>query len=247
MRLFVLFFLLLVACTANAAEIIFPFESTIPYLLDGDGWKTVITVVNLEDTAATFSLRFYTPTGALTEYPTNLGSTNTITQTLPARGSVTIETLGTNTALSQGWAYLDTTFIVGGTAIFRKTVPGLPPLESSEPLSATIYNRMAFAFDNTGGGGTGLAVVNSIMDTTATVFLVFRAEDGTQFFVDSFALPPLNSTSFTVADRYPQTAGKRGTFELATSAFWITGLAVHVTPSGSFTAITPLVSIDWVP
>ena len=41
-----------------AAETVYGGPSVIPQLVDGDGWKTIITLVNLDDTAASFTLRF---------------------------------------------------------------------------------------------------------------------------------------------------------------------------------------------
>lgn len=244
MRAFLCFLLLLITgVRMHAAETIFGGNGVIAYLLDGDSWKTVITVVNLDDTAASFTLKFYSSNGNALSLTTNLGAASSFTRNLSAHGAVTIETAGTKPSMSQGWAIVETTATLGGTAIFRRTVPGQAILESSEPLDTGLNYRYALPFDHFGGSGTGLSLVNPSI-VPASVTLLFRDEAGVQLMQDSFPLPALNNLAFTVAERYPQLLGKRGTFEISTPE-WINALAVHVTPSGTFTAITPLVSWRW--
>ncbi len=53
----------LLGVQAFAAETIPGGPSVIPHVVDGDGWKTIFTVVNLDSSAASFTLRFYADDG----------------------------------------------------------------------------------------------------------------------------------------------------------------------------------------
>jgi hypothetical protein len=72
-------------------------------------------------------------------------------------------------------------------------------------------------FDNV-TASTGVAVANPVSYTGITVFVTFRDEQGNQFLIDRFDLGPLAHTAFSLAERFPQSAGRRGVVELTTSA-----------------------------
>jgi len=200
--------------------------------------------VNLDNTAASFTLRFYADDGTPAVFPTTSGTSSTITGTVAAHGASTIETSGTAVPLTQGWAYLDTPGTIGGTAIFRRVLSGQPNYESSEALDSSLGSRFAMPFDHLNGAATGFAIVNQTASTSGTISLIFRDENGVQLLTDSFALAGLGHTAFTLTQKYPQLVGKRGTFEVSTSGVYINVLAMHFL-NGSFTAITPLASWQW--
>jgi hypothetical protein len=227
-----------------AAETIYGGPSVIAHLVDGDGWKTIITLVNLDDTPSSFTLKFYGDDGMPVVCPTTSGTASSITGTIAPRGSSTIETIGTAVSLTQGWAYLDTPSTVGGTAIFRRVLPGQPNFEASEALDTGLGSHVAMPFDHLNGAATGFAIVNQTAFTVGAISVVFRDENGIQILTDSFMLAPLGHTAFTLTQKYPQLIGKRGTFELSASGVYINALALHFL-NGSFTTITPLQSWRW--
>src|SRR5262249_39655740 len=100
-------------------------DQVIPQIADGAGWKTTITLINLSDRTATFSLSFWDQGGRPLVLPlTGVATAATVTGTLLVRGSRTIQTDGTAQLLSQGWAELTADQSVGGLAVFRQRVPG---------------------------------------------------------------------------------------------------------------------------
>jgi hypothetical protein len=227
-----------------AAETIPGGSSVIPHVVDGDGWKTIFTVVNLDSSAASFTLRFYADDGTPVAFPTTSGTSSTITGTLSAHGSKTIETSGTAVPLTQGWAYLDTPATMGGTAIFRRVISGQPNYESSEALDTGLGSHFEMPFDHLNGAATGFAIVNQTAGTSGVISLVFRDENGNQVLTDSFTLVGLGHNAFTLTQKYPQLIGLRGTVEVSTTGVYINLLALHFL-NGSFTAITPLASWQW--
>jgi hypothetical protein len=236
--------LALLGLRAFAGETIFGGPSVVPHVVDGDGWKTIFTVVNLDSSAASFTLRFYADDGTPAVFPTTSGTSSTITGTVAARGVTTIETSGTAVPLTQGWAYLDTPSTVGGTAIFRRVISGQPNYESSEALDTGMGSHFEMPFDHLNGAATGFAIVNQTAATSGVISLIFRDETGAQLFTDSFPLVGLGHSAFTLTQKYPQLIGKRGTFEVSTTGVYINLLAMHFL-NGSFTAITPLASWQW--
>jgi len=237
-------YLTLLGVQAFAAETIVGGPGVVPHMVDGDGWKTIFTLVNLDSGAASFTLRFYADDGTPAAVPTTSGTSSTITGTLAARGAITIETSGTAVPLTQGWAYLDTPSTIGGTAIFRRVISGQPNYETSEALDTGLGSHFEMPFDHLNGAATGFAIVNQTAATSGLVSLVFRDETGTQLLTDSFTLVGLGHSAFTLTQKYPQLIGKRGTFEVSTTGVYINLLALHFL-NGSFTAITPLASWQW--
>jgi hypothetical protein len=236
--------LALLGVQAFAAETIPGGPSVIPHVVDGDGWKTIFTLVNLDSSAASFTLHFYADDGTPVAFPTTSGPSSTITGTLAARGSMTIETSGTAVPLTEGWAYLDTPSTIGGTAIFRRVISGQPNYESSEALDTGLGSHFEMPFDHLNGAATGFAIVNQTAGTSGLISLVFRDESGNPLFTDSFTLVGLGHNAFTLTQKYPRLIGLRGTFEISTSGVYINLLALHFL-NGSFTAITPLASWQW--
>jgi hypothetical protein len=236
--------LVLFAGTCPAFDTVSMGNGVIAQLVDGAGWKTLITLVNLDDTVSPYTLRFYADDGSPLTLTTTVGTGNSFPGTLPARGTQLIETAGPSQAvLSQGWALVETTSTVGGTAVFREVAAGQPNYEASEPIDTHQDNRFAFPFDHV-TDATGLAIANPL-DSSASIFITFRDENGTSFVFDNFQVPPLGHIAFTMTTRYPQTIGRRGSFEISTGSLWVNLLGLRFSPSGVFSSVTPLVSWKW--
>jgi hypothetical protein len=239
--------LLLMFTGLCSAEIVFQGGGVIPQLVDGNGWKTIITLVNLDDSSCSYTVFFNDDNGSALSLTTTLGTGSKFSGTLPARGSTVIETAGLNAGLSQGWAYVNTaaTNIIGGTAVFRRVALGQPDYEASEPIDTVINNRFAFPFDHI-TDATGVALVNLFGSGAATISITFRDEGGITFLTDSFQVPEGGHVAYTFTTRYPQTVGRRGTFEISSSSVWVSVLGLRFSPSGAFSSVTPLVSISWI-
>ncbi len=115
--------------------------------------------------------------------------------------------------------------------------------EASEPIDTNINNRFAFPFDHV-TDATGVALVNLL--GSATISITFRDEGGVPFLTDSFQVPQQGHVAYTFSTRYPQTAGRRGTFEISSNSPWVSVLGLRFSPSGAFSSVTPLVSIVWL-
>ncbi len=224
-------------------SIVFPFGGSFAQVVDGGGWKTIFVLVNLDTHTATYKLNFYADSGNALALDTTAGNSSSLTGTIPVGGSVTFETRNVKADLSQGWADMISTDALGGAAIFRQSVAGRPDFEASLPLDTDLDNRVVLPFDQI-GATTGVALVNPLSASNLTVVLIFRDESGIQFLLDSFQMSPRTHLAFTLSQRYPQTAGKRGTVEITTAGLYMNVIGLRFGQE-SFTSIEPLVNALW--
>ena len=214
-------------------------DGVIAQVVDGGAWKTIITLVNLDTTVGTYAVKFYGDNGLPLVLETTAGTGSTISGTLAVSASRVIETIGTSLVTLRGWALVDTSNVISGQAIFRQRVAGRPDFEASMPIITYIdSNRYVVPFDHI-STATGLALVNPLSYTSITVFLTFRDESGSQFYLASLGLGPLQHTSFSVWDLYPATLGHRGVIEIETSGSALNVLGLRFGPE-SFTSLLPL-------
>lgn len=214
------------------------------HLADGGGNQTVITLVNMEDTPASYTLVLYDDAGGLLVMTTNAGTASSFSGTLPGHGSTTIATAGVSLTPSQGWALLFTSGTIGGSALFRISVAPWIGSEAMVPLDTGVNSRFSLIFDNTGNVANGFAMANPLA-TAVTISLVFKDETGTPFLADNtITLPPLGHQSFVFSTRYPSTVGKRGTVEISTGGTQMNVLGLRFGTS-AISSILPLVAWDW--
>jgi hypothetical protein len=134
---------------------------------------------------------------------------------------------------------LETSKTIGRNAIFRQVIPGRPDFEASLPIVIYVNaNSYTLPFDNL-TATTGVAIVNPLSYTSIMIFLTFRDAQGVQFLVDAFTLGPLAHTAFDLSVRYPQSVGKRGVVQFATSNLALGLLGIRF-GAQSFTSILPL-------
>ncbi len=215
---------------------------TVPQVVDGTTWKTTFTVYSRSARTAQVSIQFYTDNGLPLTLPiVGLGPVNSVQAGLGPFDSATFETEGTGGTLLVGWAQVDSENEVGGVAVFRQRVPGQQDTEAAVPFTAPAASLIS-SFDNTGGFVTGIAMVNNGFGPV-TLNVGFTAEGGQSLGARVITLNPRNHTSFVLADRFPEVAGKRGTMQIsgATNQVTVEGsitlLGLRFNPRGSFTSL----------
>ncbi|MFN7938287.1 MAG: hypothetical protein U0R19_33470 [Bryobacteraceae bacterium] len=205
-----------------------PGRQVLSQIADGAGWKTTITLVNLDTVPATFTLSFFGSDGTILRLPIEgeTGRLEAITRVIPVGGSRTIITAGTDTALSQGWAELSSSQQVSGLGVFRQRVTGRPDQEAGVSVT-TSTSRFVLPFDNTQGFVSSMALVNTNASLSRAVNATPREEAGNTLLGDSVNLPSRGHTAFEMAQRFPSMAdgaGRRSSFPPArTSRRWVCG------------------------
>jgi hypothetical protein len=198
---------------------------SIAHLATGNGWQTTFVLVNVGASAAQVNLNFFDDNGSPLSLPLSFpqlggGSTTVapvVNQVLAAGATLIVESAApqSNPLPTVGSAQLTTNGNVGGFVIFRYNPDGQ---EAVVPLENRNANAYLLAFDNTGDISTGVAI-NSVATQVVNIPVTVRDATGTQLATDTITLAPNGHLSFTLAsDKYPATAGIRGTIEFDTPA-----------------------------
>ncbi|MEO8049724.1 MAG: BACON domain-containing carbohydrate-binding protein [Acidobacteriota bacterium] len=219
---------------------------SIAHLAAGDGWQTTFVLVNTGSTGTQATLSFFADsTGAPLPLPlsfpqsgtANLLLSSSVTQTLVAGATYIVVSSGAPDLLT-GSAQLTTTGNVGGFVIFRhNNQEAVVPLESRDASSYVL------AFDNTNGTATGVAV-NDVSAGPVSIPVVVRDETGTQLKADTITLAANGHYAFTLGvDRYPETAGIRGTIQFvkpASAQIGALGIRIPTGAAHTFTTLPAL-------
>jgi hypothetical protein len=207
-------------------------------IADGGGWKTTFILTNMDTSPAGFTLNFWRDDG--TPFPLEFdniigGASASFEGTIPVGGSLTLASVGTAGAVSQGWAQLIATKRIGGLAVFRQSVPGRPDQEAAVPIAASVAN-FVLPFDNAQNFVTSMALVNTNAANSIAVSVVIQDEVGNQIGTDSLMIGPNGHTAFALPSRFPATANLRGTVVFSTAGADLSGLGLRFNPGGAFTS-----------
>jgi hypothetical protein len=214
---------------------------TIPHIVDGSGWKTTITLVNLATAPRRYKIAFRGDDGAARSFDfVGRGSGSTFSGEIPRGGLAVLETTGSRSDLASGWAALDgleTDYEIGLAAVFAASVSGRPDFEATVSASAGIEYDSILPFDNARGFVTSMAVLNPSPVNTTTIPLTIYDENGSVLRTDSITLTRGQKIAFATNARWPELAGRRGTIQFqGLSGGWsVLGFRFH--PSGSFTTV----------
>lgn len=230
-----------VQVTLNVATAPPPGRQVLSQIADGAGWKTTITLVNLDSVPATFTLSFFSSEGSILRLPIEgeTGRLEAITRVIPVGGSRTIVTASTDTALSQGWAELSSAQQVSGLGVFRQRVAGRPDQEAGVSVT-TPTSRFVLPFDNTQGFVSSMALVNTNSTLSRAVSATPREEAGNTLAGDSVNLPARGHTAFEMAQRFPAMAARRGSAEFVSAGTDFSALGLRFNPGGAFTSLPAL-------
>jgi hypothetical protein len=228
---------------------VFTGDTVIPQFVDGGGWKTSVTLTNLDSKTVHFVVLFFNDDGSdLTVRVVGQGSVKGIDVVLGSAQSTTFETSGDAQFLAQGWATLrkdNSSDSVGGFAIFRQRVAGRPDSEAVVPIVSQFDSHFVLLYDNTAGFVTGMAIANPT-NSSIVVPINIRNESGTIIDRRTENLGPFQHTAFAITDLWPATAGIRGSIEFQTSNFGVGVLGLRFNPSGAFTSFHVLSNINWL-
>jgi hypothetical protein len=228
----------------------FPGDRVIPQFVDGGFWSTEVTLVNLDTDVIDASVYFLADNGGDLDVLI-AGQTSKwrgMTIKLPPRESLTFETAGTDTTLSQGWAYIETGSItdkLGGLGVFRLRVPEKPDFEAVVPIVSQLENRFVLVYDNTGGRSTGMAIANpASWSESATVYI--RDEDGNDLGRATMRLGGYEHMAVSLPEYWSITSNRRGLIEFAVEEFGLSAIGLRFNPTGPFTSFHTLMNYEWI-
>ncbi len=226
---------------------VFTGDRIIPQLVDGAGWQTQMTFVNLENHPVRFNVYFFADNGTDLYIPiVGAGVVRGVAVALSSAESTTIDTAGSGSALSQGWASFQTEDLndsVGGITVFKQSVAGRPDSEAVVPVVNKFDAHFVLLFDNT-NWVTAIAIANPSSETVVIPFNI-RDEAGNIAEAQTMTLAPYEHKAFVIPDVYPITRGRRGKMEFVTPGFGIAALGLRFTGSGAFTSFHVLSNFAW--
>lgn len=222
------------------------FPGALPQIASAGNWDTLLTLVNLNATAAEATLSFSGDSGNPLTLPFTFpqGSNraiaaSTITQTVNGNAVLLLDTTGPDTEpASTGWAELLNSGGITGFAIFSNP---FFKWNAVVPLEARNASSYLVPFDNTGSLATGVALAN-MAGQAGNVNVVIRDDTGAQLQTGTIPLAALGHVSFMLPEEYSSSAGKRGTVEFDTPAGgWISVLGLRANQiSSAASALTTL-------
>ncbi|MBC7924982.1 MAG: hypothetical protein H7039_04925 [Bryobacteraceae bacterium] len=236
-----------------AAATVHEYDSCLPLILDGDGWKTTITLVNLDSAPSNFQLSFLGETGFRELWPVTITAPGaaiigqSVTGVLDAGASLQIETSGASQSLIRGYAHLAilSGSPLGGSAVLTRTVDGKVQTSTAIPLSPESEQKSRLQWTASDTEVTELVMVSDTM--SATVDLAFRDMQGKVLARDTITFGE-KSLQVIPVSRFPELANGRGTVEWSVSFpgadiyedLTFSAVALKRNTSGLVTALPPM-------
>jgi hypothetical protein len=217
------------------------------HVADSSEWKTIFYFHNMDSTTIYVRIVFWDDKGTSFAFPiegVNLPPATGVTFSMTPNSTKQLATAGQG-ALKQGYAEVMTcdrkcsdpgsVYVqsrLGAMAVFRQRVAGRQDSEAVVPME--LPDRVAhLVFDNRQGYATGFAFVNQ-SDSADTVAVAIWDDTGNILKQESVTLAPWEKRVFSLADKYAETAGKHGSFDLTGRA--VAALGLRFSPGGSFTS-----------
>jgi len=218
----------------------------ITHMAAGGGWNTLIELINLGSTVATYNLQFRTDAGSTQTFSfkntgtqTDLGAQSVLTGSIPVGGFVSLKAQDVSTATITGWASIDqsSTGDIGALVIFGYKTGQ----QAVVPIETSTDQRFILPFDNSSGNVMGVALANPHPRSVA-VNILFRDLNGLTLHSESIQMAPLQHTSFLLASRFPSLAGHAGTalFSTGINDDAVAALGILANSVGAFTTVFSL-------
>lgn len=217
----------LAACICAPCAVVSQYDTVAPLVLDGRGWSTQITLVNLGKVDARVLLNFSTSRGYAEPWKIslsvsrgdvvsgNMAAETSVTTTIPPNGTLLVESAGTTEALTRGYARLNVlnNIEVGGTATLTRTVEGKVVQVFTLPLSPESERKstLPLLLHEETGRTTELAFSSDSSYTR--VDLTFRDPSGLIVLEDSVLFDSITQLFVPIAETWPQLKNFRGSVE----------------------------------
>lgn len=217
-----------------------PQVQIIPQVADGGIWSTTIVLTNTTTSNLTASLNFRLSVagsgGATSAWnPSFVENVSTANLSIPAGSTIFLQTPGTASSVSQGYAELTANPGINGYAIFTARTD--TSTQDATAPAVTASGRLLVPFDNDTASGlvTSVAIVNPNA-TSESITLNLRTADGTTTTNLGLVLPAQGHLAVVLPNQFAATAGTRGLAEFYTSSGTIAFIALRARPGGAFTS-----------
>jgi hypothetical protein len=138
--------------------------------------------------------------------------------------------------IAVGWAEVQSTANVAAYAVFRQKIRDGVYSEAVVSMDSSSGSARQFAFDNSNGYVTGLALSNVSKTERAIIRCIVRDQGGSTLSQDDVPLDPSGHTSFVIQEKFPSSSGKLGTLVIQSNVA-ISALGLRFSPFQSFTSV----------
>ncbi len=204
-----------------------PSNGSFAHIASAGGWTTTFTLVNTGSSVAQVQLNFFDSFGnplplALSFPQSGVGvqpATTSASRTLNPGAQLIVSATGPANQVTQtGWAQLFTNGTIEGGAVFSQQSSNTPALfEAVVPLETRTPNSFLFAYDNTSGYDTGVAVAN-LSTQSGSITVVIQDDQGNTLQTNTLQVPAMGHTQFELDSFYGVTSQRRGTVQFVTPA-----------------------------
>ena len=238
----------LAICLSAPCAVVSQYDTVAPLVLDGRGWSTQVTLVNLGKVDARILLNFSTSRGyaepwkiGLSVTPGGPTSGNTVGEAsvsaiIPPGAILTVESTGTPEALTRGYARLIVinNVAVGGTATLTRKADGAIAQTFTLPLSPESERKSSLPLVLNEEAGRNTELAFSSDSSYTRVDLTFRDPTGLIILEDSVLFDSITQLFVPIAETWPQLKNFRGSVEWVPS--W-PGLDIYENQYLSSTAV----------
>ena len=225
-------------------------DTAIPFITNGDGLRTRVTLLNLEATAATYQITFIDSDGRTYNVPwTDRNPVGTIRGTIQPNSMVEFLTTGAGD-ITTGWSLASAT---GARVVFSAhneliTADGSWSSATYYPGNAN-SKRQKIRFDNRDGFVTNLIFTNHNV-TAVAVTITIRDANGKELgTIDGASMAAINQYRIDLVNDFPATVGTLGTVEFSIpttsrSGMSVLGLRLN-SSSGEIDLIDSFSTVAW--
>ncbi len=224
-------------------------DTAIPFITNGDGLRTRITLLNLEATAATYQIVCVNSEGLGYPVPwADREPTNSVRGTIQPNSIVELTTTGTG-GITTGWALASAT---GARVVFSAhnetaTPDGGFSVATYYPGNAN-SKRQKIRFDNRDGYSTNI-VFNNINTASAALTIIVRDAAGKEIGRLEAPMDSANQYAMDMAEDFPASAGILGSVEFSIptasrSGVGVLGLRLN-SSNGAIDLIDAFSTVAW--
>jgi hypothetical protein len=229
--------------------VVFVGDTIVPLIVDGGGWRTSITLTNLDTHQVHLQVLLLQPDG--TDFSVGvagLGTTRFVDVALPVHGSKTIDTTGATDTLRTGWAYLlqdSTSDVVGAQVGLRQKLSNGSELEATAPVVTEFDSHFVVLFDNQGGYDTAVLLTNPF-HSAVMISAVIRDQDGNVLDQPQISVDPFTQLNLFPSQKWLSSVGRRGSIEFTVSGLGVGALGLRFSPAGTVSSYASLSNLNWL-
>jgi len=222
--------------SASRSVVVQATDAVLPVLLNGDGMRSIIRMVNLENSTADYMINFMDKDGAAMAFPLEGRQAATALRgTIPANAVLELKSTGRGPTVS-GWAIALSTSARISTSVTLQDLAADRELRSStHHASNASVKKMRASFDNTNGTVTKVVFSNVNVTGPTPLTVIVRDTTGAELGRASYVMAAWGQYNIGATDVTASAEGRSGTIEFSipqSSEFGIGGVSIRITPTG---------------